>query len=118
MNDGTWEKDTTRHALIIALATEATSLRAKLNHTTVALATATSNNTNNSNNGTNIQSGPKVPYTIKAWRLEKEGETKGMGSCTYHCCTTRYYSDGNTYNGMYCLYDTAGHNVWRAEGRA
>ena len=111
-NDGIWKKDTARHAQIVALATKGALLRAKLNRTAVALATATSNN------GTNTPSGPKVPYTVMAWRLEKEGEMKVMAGCTYHWCTKTHYSGGKAYNGMYCLHDTARHDAWRTEHNA
>ena len=108
-NDGTWKKDTARHSQILALTTEVTSLRAELNRTAVALATATSTN------GTSTPSGPKGPYTVKAWRLEKEGETKVVSGRTYHWCTKTHYSGGKEHNGMYCLHDTAGHDAWRKQ---
>jgi hypothetical protein len=117
---GDWTKVDPCDAKLLALTTEATSLKNEIS-SLKALGTQAAPSSSGGSGGSGGQSGPvssgadnEMIGGVQRWRTIKKAQTIRMNGKTWHWCDKHVHSQGH-FNGLYCYHKPEDHDEWKAK---
>ena len=112
---GDWSKVDPRDAKLLALTTEASSLKEEVS-SLKALGTQQHGGGGGSGGAKNAGSDSDLVGGVKKWRTIKKGDTMQKDNLTWWWCPKHVHPHGH-FNGLYCLHKPADHDEWKAKFR-